>query len=360
MMKERGLTEMSTEDMIGMILEEMEKVNNESADSSSAKSKKFIMDAFPRTKDDLRGWFETMGDQCIIDHVVYLEAPESVARERIAAEEPHLTEEEIAAKFAHFNQHTLPIITTFQWLGKVRKHTAVSEVSVGFNFLSKYFEKKGKTAEAEAAATAASSASVSAGEGTAATDKDTDAPIHHRSLAIIKPDIILHNKETGNVNKILQKIIDTKSAPGVDSTISIVSYRLVQMTPEIAAEFYDVHKAKPFFSTLVEFMSSGPALIMILDGRDVMRRWREMMGPTDPKDPKSPATCIRALYGTDVLHNAVHGSSSEGTAFSEIDFWTKADGLGTSAQEVSSEEYGIEVPSAVMIAPYPEHESAQK
>jgi nucleoside-diphosphate kinase len=136
-----------------------------------------------------------------------------------------------------------------------------------------------------------------------------------RTLAIIKPDAVA----AGHVGDII-KIFEA-------SDFKIVAARLVSLSKKEAEGFYAVHRGKPFFESLTTFMSSGRALVMVLEGEDVISRLREVMGATDPTNA-APRT-IRKLYATDISHNAVHGSDAPETAGFEISyFFPEVDSTG--------------------------------
>ncbi|MEJ5301646.1 MAG: nucleoside-diphosphate kinase [Thermodesulforhabdaceae bacterium] len=128
-----------------------------------------------------------------------------------------------------------------------------------------------------------------------------------RTLSIIKPDAV----SRGLMGKIMARF--------ESEGIRIVAAKMVKLTKEEAMAFYAVHKDKPFYDSLTDFMSSGPIMVMVLEGEDVIRRNRAIMGATNPKQAE-PGT-IRAEYGTDVEKNAVHGSDSPETAVKEIGFF---------------------------------------
>ncbi len=128
-----------------------------------------------------------------------------------------------------------------------------------------------------------------------------------RTLAIIKPDAV--SKKV--VGKIIQRI--------EEEGIKIVAMKMIKMTKEQAKGFYHVHKEKPFFESLTDFMSSGPCIVMVLEGEDVIERYRRLMGETDSKKAK-PGT-IRREFGTDIEKNAVHGSDSKESADFEIRYF---------------------------------------
>jgi nucleoside-diphosphate kinase len=124
------------------------------------------------------------------------------------------------------------------------------------------------------------------------------------TFAIIKPDAVAA-KNAG-------KIIDMIEAAG----FTIRGMRKIVMTKALAEQFYAVHKARPFFNELVEFMTSGPAIVLALSKPDAVQAWRDLMGPTDSK--KAPKGTVRGEFGTDVGKNAVHGSDSPETAAYEL------------------------------------------
>ncbi len=128
-----------------------------------------------------------------------------------------------------------------------------------------------------------------------------------RTLAIIKPDAV-RAKNAG-------KIIDRIEAEG----FSIVGMKKINLATKQAEEFYAVHKGKPFYAELVEFMTSGPVVIMALEKSNAIQAWRDLMGSTDPV--KSAPNCLRRLYGTSVGQNATHGSDAVQTAAVEIKFF---------------------------------------
>lgn len=131
-----------------------------------------------------------------------------------------------------------------------------------------------------------------------------------KTLAIIKPDAC----KKRIIGKIIQRI--------EEEGFTIRQIRLVRMDRQEAARFYAVHKDKKFFDSLTEFMASGPAVVMILEGENAISRWREVMGATDPALAK-PGT-LRRTYGFSIDRNAVHGSDARETAAYETDFFFKS------------------------------------
>jgi nucleoside-diphosphate kinase len=128
-----------------------------------------------------------------------------------------------------------------------------------------------------------------------------------RTLTIIKPDA-MNNKHIGDIIKIFE-----------GHQFTILAARMVNLTKAEAEGFYHVHRSRPFFESLTAFMSSGPALVMVLQGDNVISRLREVMGATDPA--KAAPGTIRKLFATGIEHNAVHGSDAPETAAYEISYF---------------------------------------
>ena len=128
-----------------------------------------------------------------------------------------------------------------------------------------------------------------------------------RTLAIIKPDAV--NKH------VIGDIVSRYEKAGLNP----VAMRLMQMAKPVAEGFYAVHKARPFFDSLCTFMSSGPSVVLVLQGENAIKKNRELMGATDPA--KAEKGTIRAAHGTNIEYNAVHGSDSPDTAKFEITFF---------------------------------------
>jgi nucleoside-diphosphate kinase len=128
-----------------------------------------------------------------------------------------------------------------------------------------------------------------------------------RTFGIIKPDAVAKNAVGGTLEMIEQ------------AGFKIVGLRLTRLSGPQAEGFYAVHKERPFFKSLVAFMTSGPCVLMALEREDAIKRYRELMGPTDAT--KAPAGTIRAKYGTDIEKNAVHGSDGPDTAKFELGYF---------------------------------------
>jgi len=130
-----------------------------------------------------------------------------------------------------------------------------------------------------------------------------------RTLAIIKPDAV-KAKNVGAIIDMIEK-----------NGFEIVRMEKMQLSKNKAEGFYAVHKGKPFFDELVEFMTSGPVVVMALEKENAIKAWRDLMGNTDSK-LAAPGT-IRNLFGTDKGVNAAHGSDAPETAQQEIEFFFK-------------------------------------
>ncbi len=128
-----------------------------------------------------------------------------------------------------------------------------------------------------------------------------------QTLSIIKPDAVKKG--------VIGKIIDRFESNG----LRIAAVKKAQLTEEKAGGFYAVHKDRPFFKDLVEFMTSGPVVIMVLEGENAVLKNRDLMGATNPKEA-APGT-IRADFAESIDANAVHGSDSLENAKIEIDFF---------------------------------------
>jgi nucleoside-diphosphate kinase len=131
--------------------------------------------------------------------------------------------------------------------------------------------------------------------------------IMEQTLSIIKPDAVAKN--------VIGKIIDRFESNG----LRIAAMKKIKLTKEDAAKFYEVHKERPFFNDLCEYMSSGPVVVMVLEGENAVKKNRDLMGATNPKEA-APGT-IRADFAESIEANAVHGSDSLENAKKEIAFF---------------------------------------
>ena len=132
-----------------------------------------------------------------------------------------------------------------------------------------------------------------------------------RTFSILKPDATERNL-TGKINAVIE-----------DAGLRIVAQRRIQMTRQQAEQFYDVHRERPFFGELVDFMTSGPVVVQVLEGPNAVAKYREVMGATNPANADEGT--IRKLYAESVGENSVHGSDSAENAQLEIAQFFKND-----------------------------------
>ncbi len=128
-----------------------------------------------------------------------------------------------------------------------------------------------------------------------------------RTLSIIKPDAVAR----GLIGEIIKRL--------EANHLKIIAMKMLHMTKDQAKGFYDVHREKPFFESLTDFMSSGPVVVMVLEGKNVIERYRELMGATNYKE--AAAGTIRRDFATDIEKNVVHGSDAAETAAFEIGYF---------------------------------------
>ena len=128
-----------------------------------------------------------------------------------------------------------------------------------------------------------------------------------KTLSIIKPDAVERN-----LAEEIKKIF-------TDNNIKILKSKKIQINKDEAAEFYNVHQAKPFYDKLCNYLSSGPIIVMILEGENVISKNRDLMGSTDPKQAQE--NTIRKKFGISIDKNSVHGSDSVKNAKIEIDLF---------------------------------------
>ena len=128
-----------------------------------------------------------------------------------------------------------------------------------------------------------------------------------RTFAIIKPDAV----KARHAGQILQRI--------EESGFRILALRLQHLTKTEAEGFYAVHRARPFFGSLTDFMSSGPCIVMCLEAPDAIKKWRTLMGATDPA--KADANTLRKEFGKSIENNATHGSDAPETAAYELGYF---------------------------------------
>ena len=128
-----------------------------------------------------------------------------------------------------------------------------------------------------------------------------------RTFSIIKPDATKRNI-TGSINKIIE-----------ENNLRIIAQKRIHLSSEQAEKFYDVHKEKPFFKDLIEYMTSEPVIVQVIEGDNAIVKYREVMGATNPENADEGT--IRKIHALNVQENSVHGSDSEENAIKEINFF---------------------------------------
>ena len=130
-----------------------------------------------------------------------------------------------------------------------------------------------------------------------------------QTLSIIKPDAVERNLDN-KIKSFFEK-----------NNLKILKYKKVKISKEEASEFYKVHQTKPFYNDLCNYLSSGPIIVMVLEGENAVTTNRKLMGATDPK--KAEEGTLRKMYGLSIDKNSVHGSDSNENGKNEIDFFFK-------------------------------------
>ena len=128
-----------------------------------------------------------------------------------------------------------------------------------------------------------------------------------KTFSIIKPDATKRNI-TGSINKIIEA-----------NNLRIIAQKRIRLSNEQAEKFYDVHKEKPFFRDLIEYMTSEPVIVQVIEGDNAITKYREVMGATNPENAEEGT--IRKIHALNIQENSVHGSDSEENAIKEIDFF---------------------------------------
>ena len=128
-----------------------------------------------------------------------------------------------------------------------------------------------------------------------------------KTFSIIKPDAVKRNL-IGHINQMIES-----------SDLKILASKKMYLTKKQAEIFYEVHKERPFFSSLVEYMTSGPVQVQVLEGEDAVTKYRKIMGATNPAEAEEGT--IRKLHAESIEANSVHGSDSEENAIIEISFF---------------------------------------
>ena len=132
-----------------------------------------------------------------------------------------------------------------------------------------------------------------------------------KTFSIIKPDATKRNI-TGDINKIIE-----------ENNLRIIAQKRILLSNDQAKNFYSIHKEKPFFNELINYMTSGPVVVQVLEGKNAVQKYRDIMGATNPDNAKDGT--IRKKHALNVQENSVHGSDSDENAKIEIDFFFQKD-----------------------------------
>ena len=128
-----------------------------------------------------------------------------------------------------------------------------------------------------------------------------------KTFSIIKPDATKRNI-TGSINKIIE-----------ENDLRIIAQKRIKLSNDIASKFYEIHKDKPFFNELIDYMTSEPVIVQVLQGDNAVNKYRQVMGSTNPSEAEEGS--IRKTFGLNIQENAVHGSDSDKNAEIEINFF---------------------------------------
>ena len=129
----------------------------------------------------------------------------------------------------------------------------------------------------------------------------------NRTFSIIKPDATKRNV-TGAINKIIE-----------ENNLVIIAQKRIKLTKDKAQGFYSIHKEKPFFNDLIEYMTSGPVIVQVLEGNNAVENYRKIMGATNPENAEEGT--IRKIHALNIQENSVHGSDTEENAKKEIEYF---------------------------------------
>ena len=249
--------------------------------------KKFLVDGFPRSKDNLDSWYTVMGDECILKMALVFDCPEAVLEERLlnrgkTSGRSDDNIESIKKRFTTFKNESAPVINEFRRMGQVKVIDSTPPPDVVYSKVRRLMQ-----------------------------GADRQPPLE-RTLAMIKPDAVA----AGKADEIIARI--------KDRGFVVVAQKQHQLSQAQAEEFYAEHVGKGFFADLSGLMTSGPLVALLLEKPGAIKSWREMMGPTNADKARETAPkSLRALYGAvnNSTKNATHGSDSFISASREAKFW---------------------------------------
>lgn len=258
--------------------------------------RKFLIDGFPRNIENMEAWYSIMDNITILDYVLFFDCPEEVMQDRLLdrGKTSGRSDDNIATivkRFHTFQIESMPVVRCFRRFGKVRIISAIPPPEVVFSNVSNVFK------------------SISY------------IPSFQRTIGIIKPDAVAD----GYVPAILELI--------ASANLVTILTKYVMMTEAVASSAFAEHKSQAYFSELVAFMTSGPSVVVLIEGTDAIHRWSSLMGPANVQKAKQVnPNCIRARFGTSFIRNAVHGSTSEGLAVKDVSFWLDPTSIGTQSE----------------------------
>ncbi|CAM9759586.1 unnamed protein product, partial [Pylaiella littoralis] len=246
----------------------------------------FLLDGFPRSTDNLEAWFKDFSDDEVqVPFTLFLHCPKEELRKRLlergeTSGRADDNVETVLKRFDTFEKESLPVVERLERLGMVRKVSTVPPRELVSHRVRRYFR------------------------GCRLVD-----PVE-RTLALIKPDAV----GAGNADAIIARAEQ-------EGFVVVAKAEGRLWSQEDAEVFYSEHRGRPFFDTLVAFMTSGPLVQLCLEKVGAIKAWRQLAGPTNSTDATdSEPSSLRALYGTDGTKNAVHGSDSFSSALREVNF----------------------------------------
>jgi len=286
-------------------------------------NKKFLIDGFPRNMENMEAWYTIMEATCTVDFVLFFDCPEDVMRERLLerGKTSGRNDDNVATiikRFQTFQIESVPVMKALQRIGKVRIISAVPPPDVVFKYVSRLF------------------------------DALALVPTFQRTIGIIKPDAV----ENGCTPAVMEAI--------ANANLCVLATKYVLMTPNVVSGLYpELAQAGPaHFNAVRDLMTSGPSLVLLLEGTDAVKRWSNLIGPENPADAKvSNPDSLRAKFGGTAVRNACHASLTEKAAISEIAFFMdpKSPGAAVEVERVvtgSDDPVGIPVESTLsMIKP---------
>lgn len=257
----------------------------------SYSEKQFIVDSFPRNMDDVALWNKVMNPRCVLDYVVFLNCPEeaipSRLENRVVANQDGQCISAVAKRFKAFRSKTLPVVEYYRRCGKLREVSAIPAQPVVYEKVACLFEAQ------------------------------VMIKPYERSVLIIKPDAVAN----GYVPAILEKV---KS----ELHLAILTTKFVVMTPIVVGAMHP-SLLQSYLAPIESFLTSGPSLVAVVEGRDAINRLRIAIGlETAAEAGVKHLNSFRGLFGSNSLQNACQCSANDLHAIEDIDFWMNPSQLG--------------------------------